>query len=575
MRRFKFAASIVLGLMLSTHSFGQANGDLTGTVEDQTGALIPGVEVTATNQATNVGSVTLTNSAGAYNFLASQPGIYAVRAVMPNFQTTEFTDVTVSANQTTRLNFVLEVAAQATAVEVSVSADQLLLESSPSVGEALTATEIVNLPNVTNNVLELINVMAGVTVQTEGFNLGLQADFAGVPGRNINIMRDMRMVLAPVDAETGRGNGQIQITTRSGGNEFHGSAVWNVRNSALDARNWEDNSQVGGPPTVPWINQNQYTVSAGGPIVQNRTFFFALWDQNISKSRQTPLVQVLSPCMQKGIFRYYDNWSNGMADQQISAGGSNPIRPVVDASGNPQAPTTNPDGTPHNGILRHVSLFGELAGTPSADCSGLTNIPAATPSGAWDPYRSGFDQSGTYDLLASRAPTANTWQKGGSGLTFDGLNIVGHRWTRTVDGRDNLYGVGEPNPRKQINIKIDHIFSQDHKLATSYTYESVNADDTYEGWIDSYEGRLQRNPQVLSVNLTSTLAANIVNEARMGMSRMGTNVLHATSVPATGPELLDLLPKTTGGLAVLTPAATARRHPTRSTRARAGPLPTH
>ena len=585
MKRLTIAACLLLlPPMLATHAFGQATGTLGGTVEDQTGALIPGAEVTAVNQDTGVEALVITNDAGAYNFLAAQPGDYTVRATMPNFQTLEFTDVSVSANVAARLNFVLEIAAQAAAVEVSVSADQLLLEASPSVGEVLGAEEIVNLPNVTNNVLELVNVMAGVTRQTEGFVLGLHGDFAGVSANNINVMRDgisvndqrfqqaglnsatymnqdmvgeMRMVLAPVDAETGRGNGQVQITTRSGGNEFHGAAVWNVRNSALDARTWEHNSQADGPPTIPWINQNQYTISAGGPIVQNRTFFFALWDQNISKSRRTTVAQVFTPCMQRGIFRYWDNWVNGPADQSVSLGGANPIGPSVDASGNPMAPATNPDGTPHNGILRHVSLFGQVSGTSSADCSGMTVGAAPTATGTWDPFRTGFDTSGVYDLLASRAPEVNTYERGESGLTFDGLNMVGHRWTRTVDGRDNWFGVGEPNPRKQINLKIDHIFSANHKLAGSYSYEKVNADDTYEGWADSFEGRLIRRPQVLSVNMTSTLAANIVNEARFGMSRMGSNVTHATSVPGRGEELLDLLPKTTGGLPVLTQWHTA------------------
>jgi hypothetical protein len=140
----------------------------------------------------------------------------------------------------------------------------------------------------------------------------------------------------------------------------------------------------------------------------------------------------------------------------------------------------------------------------------------------------------------------------GTNAPPDGLNVVGHRWTRTVDGRDNLFGVGEPNPRKQMNVKIDHIFSQSHRLATSYTYETVNADDTYEGWADSFEGWFLRKPQVLSVNLTSTLSPTLVNEVRFGMSRMGTNVLHATSVPGNEEKLLELLPKGPGGQPILT-----------------------
>ena len=577
--KYSMLARFVLVLSFATPLFGQATTTLSGTVRDQSGALIPSVEVRAVNDATGVETVAITNDAGVYNFLAMQPGTYSVRASLPGFRTQTFTRVPLSANLTNRLNFDLQVSAQATAVEVSVSADQLRLESNASVGEALTAQEIVALPNVTNNVLELINVMAGVTRQTGGFTLGVQGDFAGVPANFINVVRDgisvndqrwsfaglnsatymnqdlvgeMRMILAPVDAETGRGNGQVQITTRSGGNEFHGSGVWNIRNSALDAQTWTANSTAGGPPSRPWTNQNQFTLSFGGPIVRNRTFFYALWDQNISKSRTTTQGQMLSPCMQKGIFRYYDNWNNGAANAATNTGGANPVRPSVDYQGNPLPPATNPNGTPHNGILRHVSLFGQVSGAPTADCSGMTVSPAPTASGAWDPLRTGFDTSGTYAFLDSRAPQANSWEQVGTALPLDGLNVIGHRWTRTVDGRDNLFGVGEPNPRKQINIKIDHIFTPTHKLATSYTYETVNADDTYEGWPDSFEGRLLRKPQVLSVNMTSTLTPNIVNEARFGMSRMGTNVLHATSVPGRGDQLIDLLPKTTGDLPVLT-----------------------
>jgi hypothetical protein len=165
---------------------------------------------------------------------------------------------------------------------------------------------------------------------------------------------------------------------------------------------------------VPWINQNQYTVSAGGPIVKNRTFFYTLWDHNISHSRSTVMGQMLSPCMQKGIFRYYDNWNNGPANAATNAGGTNPVRASVDRLGNPLPPGANPDGTPHNGILRHVSVFGQVSGNPTPDCSGMTVAPAPTSSGAWDPNRRGFDTSGVYDLLNSRAE-GNTWEPlGGS-----------------------------------------------------------------------------------------------------------------------------------------------------------------
>ncbi len=71
----------------------------------------------------------------------------------------------------------------------------------------------------------------------------------------------------------GRGVGQVQILTRSGTNKYRGSAVWNIQNSALDANTWNGN-RVGTTPT--WYNREQLTGSYGGPIIRNKTFFFAL-----------------------------------------------------------------------------------------------------------------------------------------------------------------------------------------------------------------------------------------------------------------------------------------------------------
>src|SRR5262249_57386922 len=80
------------------------------------------------------------------------------------------------------------------------------------------------------------------------------------------------VVAALADAEMGRGVGQVQILTKSGTNQFRGSAVWNIQNSALDANTWNGN-RVGTTPT--WYNREQLTGSYGGPIIRNKTFFFA------------------------------------------------------------------------------------------------------------------------------------------------------------------------------------------------------------------------------------------------------------------------------------------------------------
>ena len=95
---------------------------------------------------------------------------------------------------------------------------------------------------------------------------------------------------SPVDAELGRGNGQVQILTKSGTNQIHGSAFWTVRNSKLDANTWTNNKQVvngvWSPTTPPWLNRHDLTGTVGGPIMKNKTFFFVL-RKAVRNERQT------------------------------------------------------------------------------------------------------------------------------------------------------------------------------------------------------------------------------------------------------------------------------------------------
>ena len=113
---------------------------------------------------------------------------------------------------------------------------------------------------------------------------------------------EFKLILTPVDAELGRGAGQVQVMTKSGGNEFHGSGVWSNINTAMDAKEWNDN-RTGAVPM--WKNVNQYTLSAGGPIIKNKTFFFASWDQNIARKRESVRSNVLTTCARKGIYRCF------------------------------------------------------------------------------------------------------------------------------------------------------------------------------------------------------------------------------------------------------------------------------
>src|SRR5262245_11264522 len=389
-------------MALSAPAFGQSTyATVSGTVADASGAVLPGVSVTTTNNATGVVNMVISNEAGAYNIPSLLPGTYTVSAELPGFQKATFTEVVLGNRDQVRLNFSLKVATQAQSVEVTIAADTLLATSSSSVGQVLPEQKVQDMPLVGNNVLNLFRLLPGSRMNDDGVN----GTFAGVDASKVNMQRDgvdasgsaywvqagaqsatfmnpdligeMRMILAPVDAEFGRGNAQIQFLTRSGTNRYSGSLVWSATNSALDANTWANNRTVDSKtgawkPTQPnWNNSHEYTASLGGPIVKNKTFFFALFDGVIVNARTTQNPVVLTPCARNGIFRYFDGWNNGNVTQALQATGGTPTIQVVDTLGNPLRPSFN-QGTqdPFTGQLRYVSVFGPVTNIPTKpDCS--------------------------------------------------------------------------------------------------------------------------------------------------------------------------------------------------------------
>jgi hypothetical protein len=568
MKKYCIAIMLVASLLLTASAFSQTNASLTGTVSDESGAIIPGVSVTVTNNATGVISNAFTNDSGVYNFASLPTGTYTATVEQSGFQPVTFTDVQLRSSARASLDFELKVAGVQTEVEVTFTAKDLLLETSSSSGDVLSTETVQELPLVNRDALELVDVMSGV-IKTDNtiFNAN-ESSFAGVGANGINIQRDgvtvndvrwpaginaatrvnpdlvgeFKMVLAPVDAEMGRGNAQLQISTRSGTNTIHGNGVWTVQNTALDPNTWYNNSTT--PRTEPpWRNLHIFSASAGGPIVKNKTFFFVLFDGQLNKIRTPYNVLTLTPCARNGIFRYYDNWNNGNPQSNPEPTfGFTPTIAVVDTAGNPVAPTENPDGSAHNGILRYASVFGEIMNPDelNADCSNA--FIGSTP---WDPNRPVPDPTNFVSEFLDLMPDANNYEIG------DGLNTAGHKWSRTLKGADNLFGVGEDTYRRQINVRIDHNFNDKHRINGSWSYEKSWADDNFRNWPNGYGGAVVRRPQVLTVNFISSVKPTLLNEFRFGMSRTGTNVFSPYTNPDTGAELQALLPQTGSGVPVV------------------------
>ncbi len=563
MKRVIIGPLVFLGLFFAMNAFGQ-DASLGGTVTDASGGVIPGATVTATNEGTGVVSTAVTNSAGVYSFPRLLFGTYAVKAEQKGFQSKSFTKVPLQVGQQARLNFQLEISGLTTNVEVSTTGEQLLLESSSSVGDVLPAQTVQDLPQVNRDTMDLIRISSGVVVADDPIFGAANTSFAGVPASAVNVQRDgvtvngvrfltgvntptrinpdlvgeFRMLLAPVDAEVGRGNAQIQIATKSGTNEYHGAVVWNVQNTALDPNTW-GNNRVGAVP--PWRNMQIFTASAGGPIIKNKTFFFVLFEDQIAKRRSPYNASSITPCARLGIFRFWDRWNNGndLTSEITSAnGGPNPVIATVDKAGNPIRPQWEPNAwgtTPYTGQLRHVSIFRPLLNADSISTDDCSDAQFAT-EGSWDSLRPEQDPSGYIADYLGKLPMPNNYDIG------DGLNTAGHRWTRSLDGSVNLWGIGEDQFHKQINVRIDHNFSANHRINGSWSFERNHGDDTPKTWpTNSWSGGGTGQPQTLTLSFLSSIGPTLLNEAKFGMSRTGSNIYSAADRPQNGNALKEYL----------------------------------
>jgi len=491
-----FTAALLLCFVTAIENFAQStNATLGGTVSDSTGAFIPGVEVTATNTGTGIVNTTITNESGAYNFPTLQPGDYTLSAALAGFKTHTLTNIGLGLSAQVRMNFTLQVGTVSTAVEVSTAADTLLSTTATSIGTVLPDFQLRELPTGDRNVMELLRGVGG-TGPTDGV---IDGYFGGQRTAQVNITRDgfsvhagrydqgtfatsytssdlveeVKITTGTVDAEANRGSGQVAMVTRSGTNQFRGSAFWNNKNSALTAHDWFANFNN---TASDWENRNQFGVRLGGPIIKNKTFFFFLIDEQRYVRKENFLGTVYTQEARNGVFRYFPGTDNRNA-QQTSA--------TVDLAGNPVRPSTA------TGALQSINLF---------------NVG--------DTRRSAYDPSGyVQKTLLARMPLPNDFTTG------DGLNTAGIRFVRRYYGLDvNTGETYDTNNRDQVNVRIDHNFNSANKLSFVTTYEySLNYTTTggIQQWPNGYDGAIRKRPQLYSLSLVSTIK-NKVNEARWG-----------------------------------------------------------
>jgi len=309
---------IIFFLLLAASSLlaQTTGGDLTGEVRDPDGAVIAGARVVVANIATEISTTSQTTKDGVYAFTNLAPGTYRVTITSAGFAEVHYADVRVRTGARQRLDIFMSLRRAERSVSVNAQANAIQSDSA-DLQQSTNDRQIVALPLNGRNFVQLITLAPGVALPPGTFLPRINGGrprtneylFDGIsalqpePGQVaffpiVDAIQEFNVQSSAVSAEFGRFNGGVvNLTTRAGGNAFHGTVFTFVRNEALNARNY-----FAPGSSKPLSRRDQYGATVGGPIVRARTFFFLDY-QGTRQALGTVRVSTVPTLLQRqGIF---------------------------------------------------------------------------------------------------------------------------------------------------------------------------------------------------------------------------------------------------------------------------------
>ncbi|HUV96874.1 MAG TPA: carboxypeptidase-like regulatory domain-containing protein [Acidobacteriaceae bacterium] len=469
----------------------QATATVNGVVKDPTGAAIPNAQVELTNVNTTVARTTSTNTDGVYTFLSVVPGVYTMRASAAGFSSVAQPAVTLQVSQTATFNFQLSVGS--TSSSVTVNATAAALETSTSeLGTVVTHNEVNNLPLNGRNFTQLLTITAGVanlnTDQSSGGGGGWNGrsvgsfSFPAVNGarnrsnmfildgaNDLNTLSGTYNYAPIVDAiqefktqghndlaEYGAAaGGIITVVTKSGTNQYHGTAWEFLRNEQMDARGYFEANRTP-------LRQNQYGVSAGGPLSipklydgrKHHTFIFGAWEGYKFRSAQETGTLGPTAAMRAGDFSALST-------------------PIYDP-----ATTTYNAGTNTYSRQTFTQEYNEGPGNPSL-CGGHVNcIPSSRISPISTLYQSLIPNSGPMVNGSNLFVSLRSAYNQNSGTLRVDQNFGNND---QVMFRYSQFDLQETAPSNTIGLGSTHVIGHNYIGHWTHTFSPTAFSDVYFG----------------------------------------------------------------------------------------------
>ena len=294
-------------------------GTITGIIRDASGAVLPNVNITATNEQTGLSRQATTDANGAYTVPSLPPAIYTITAELKDFKKGVAAKVNLEVQQTLRRDITLVVGEISQTMEVQAEAPLLQSESS-TVGTVITNKQVIELPLNGRSFTELTKLIPGAVSQEGALfqvSSGSRVSVSGARAEDnnytldgvnnnetffkafavqpsIDAIQEFKIQTNITSAEFGQAAGaNINVVTKSGTNEIHGVLFEFLRNNVFDARD-------AFAPTRPTFRQNQFGGQAGGPAIRNQTFWFFNYEGFRNRRAATALGTIPTPEMFNG-----------------------------------------------------------------------------------------------------------------------------------------------------------------------------------------------------------------------------------------------------------------------------------
>lgn len=306
----------------------QGTTQINGTITDPSGAAVPNAKIELLNTQTGVKRLADSDSSGNYLFAQTAPGNYALTVQASGFSATTVHNIRLLVNTPATVSVKLEVGQVSETVSVTAEALQVNTTDA-TIGNSFGTKPILQLPFEGRNVVGLLSLQPGVTFAGENLTtsyrggnvLGGKSDQANVTLDGVDVndqqtrdpftsvlrvtldsVQEFRVTTTNANADQGRSSGaQIALVTKSGSNSFHGSAYEFLRNKKTNANSFFNN--LSGLPFAK-LNRNVFGASLGGPVRQNRIFFFGNYEGRKDRSESQAIRTIPTETLRQGIVRY-------------------------------------------------------------------------------------------------------------------------------------------------------------------------------------------------------------------------------------------------------------------------------